>query len=188
MNVTRERLLGAAMELFQTRGYNGFSFHDLAAVVGIKTASIHYHFPTKGDLAVSLAQRYRAEFLIALGEPAEQSTPEQINRYVDLFRSTLQSGRFCLCGMMAAEVEELPAKAKAELALFFEDNRAWLTAVLTAGGRNERESDGLAALTVAALEGALLMSRAGDALAAFDGVADALRPILLPATGLRTIA
>ena len=28
-------------------GFHGFSFRDLAADVGIKSASVHYHFPIK---------------------------------------------------------------------------------------------------------------------------------------------
>jgi TetR/AcrR family transcriptional repressor of nem operon len=168
------------MGLLQTHGYNGFSFHDLAAAQGIKTASIHYHFPTKGDLAISLAQAYRTNFMTTLGEPCIRNAAEQIDRYVGLFRTTLQKGQFCLCGMMAAEVSELPSKAKVEVVRFFDDNREWLAAVLEQAGHDKARARNLAVLTVASLEGALLMARAGEALASFDIVADTIRAVLLP--------
>lgn len=31
-------------------GYWGFSFRDLAANIGIKSASVHHHFPTKAGM------------------------------------------------------------------------------------------------------------------------------------------
>ena len=58
---TATKLLDAAQHFVQTRGFNAFSYKDLAAAVGIRTASIHYHFPTKGDLGAALMQRYTDE-------------------------------------------------------------------------------------------------------------------------------
>ena len=56
---TRHALLDAAGELAQTRGYNAFSFRDLSERIGVTTASIHYHFPSKADLGRELVIRYR---------------------------------------------------------------------------------------------------------------------------------
>ena len=77
INSTKKELLDAASLLVQTRGYNGFSFHDLGAAVGITTASIHYHFPTKAYLGQQLVKRYTAEFMAALGDP-EASPPHKV--------------------------------------------------------------------------------------------------------------
>ena len=49
-NTVREQLLDHAQVLLMTRGYNGFSYRDLSALVGVKTSSIHYYFPSKEDL------------------------------------------------------------------------------------------------------------------------------------------
>lgn len=38
-------------------GYGGFSFRDLAAEIGIKSASVHNHFPTKAAMAAAVARR-----------------------------------------------------------------------------------------------------------------------------------
>ena len=99
-NSTKTLLLDAASLLVQTRGYNGFSFHDLGAAVGITTASIHYHFPTKANLGQQLVKRYTAEFIAALGDPQASSPSQGLLHYVGLFRAALSDGRMCLCGMM----------------------------------------------------------------------------------------
>jgi len=56
---TRESLLAAAVELLRSFGYASFSYRDLAEAVGIRTASIHYHFPSKSDLGVALVEELR---------------------------------------------------------------------------------------------------------------------------------
>ncbi|GCD57345.1 hypothetical protein NBRC3222_2682 [Acetobacter pasteurianus NBRC 3222] len=62
MNIThessREAILAAARKAAQTRGYNGLNFRELAKEVGIKPASIYYHFPSKADLGMAVARRY----------------------------------------------------------------------------------------------------------------------------------
>ena len=55
---TRNALLVAAEEAARARGIDGFSYADLAETVGIRKASIHYHFPTKDALADAVMRRY----------------------------------------------------------------------------------------------------------------------------------
>ena len=50
----REAILEAAKRTAQAHGYSGLNFRELAAEVGIKGASIHYHFPTKADLGAAV--------------------------------------------------------------------------------------------------------------------------------------
>lgn len=59
-SATALEIIEAAQELAQTRGYNGFSYQDIAERVGIRTASIHYHFPSKGDLGKAALRLARA--------------------------------------------------------------------------------------------------------------------------------
>ena len=54
----REEILAAAKLVAQAHGYAGLNFRDLAQEVGIKAASIYYHFPSKADLAAAVAKRY----------------------------------------------------------------------------------------------------------------------------------
>ena len=62
----RSKILNAAQHMLQTRGFNAFSYRDLAAEVNIKSSSVHYHFPTKEDLAVALLEKYSNAIQIRL--------------------------------------------------------------------------------------------------------------------------
>ena len=59
----------SAHDLIAERGYFGFSYADIAEVVGIRKASIHHHFPTKVDLVVATLREYRAKLVEAAGVP-----------------------------------------------------------------------------------------------------------------------
>ena len=67
-------ILDAAEGFARQTGYNGFSFRDIAAEIGIKSASVHYHFPTKGDLGAALARRYAERFFERLGLASDIAT------------------------------------------------------------------------------------------------------------------
>lgn len=172
MTETRDRLLDAAAKAVQTRGYNGFSFHDLSTEIGIKTASIHYHFPTKAALGQVLVQRYNRDFMAALGDPDADPPEACIARYINLFRQSLYQGRMCLCGMVGAEIEDIPEPVAAEVRAFFAANRVWLERVLAR--QNDSEPAEKAALIIAALEGAMLMARVSGDNGLFDGIAEAI--------------
>ena len=55
---SKEALLAAAKRTAQAHGYTGLNFRDLAEEVGIKAASMYYHFPSKADLGAAVARRY----------------------------------------------------------------------------------------------------------------------------------
>src|SRR4051812_29977106 len=88
---TADRVLDVAERLVQRRGYNGFSYADIATEVGIKAASLHYHFPTKADLGRALVVRYTQAFGSALAaiQALDASALEQLERYVRIFRDVL---------------------------------------------------------------------------------------------------
>lgn len=165
---TRGRLLTVALELIQTRGYNAFSFRDLAERVGVKTASVHYHFPTKGDLGRVLVGEHRrlvagvrTELDAGVADPWER-----LRRFAGVFRATLENGhRMCLGGILATEYSTLPPELVAEVRGFYEDNERWLTGVLTAGRkagvvRFAGSAADVARVLFSSLEGAMLAARA----------------------------
>jgi TetR/AcrR family transcriptional repressor of nem operon len=164
---TAAAILDIAQRLVQTRGYNGFSFKDIAISLGIRTASIHYHFPSKTDLGVSLASRYRERFMADLnGIRVKVSAPAtQLRRFARLFQSTFEvDSRLCLCGMLSAEIATLPEPVAAEVEVFFREVEAWLANVLQAGRRMGRLSfsgsaTNRARLLIATLEGAMIVAR-----------------------------
>ncbi|HEX6790059.1 MAG TPA: TetR/AcrR family transcriptional regulator [Candidatus Krumholzibacteria bacterium] len=174
---TSERVLDIAEALVQTRGFNAFSYADIARAVGIRKASLHHHFATKADLGAALVARYRAAFLDALRsiEADTESAPERLERYTDLYGSVLRKGRMCMCGMLASDAATLPKPMRESIAGFFGENEAWLARVLAEGKkRGQVEYEGtpssLAAFFVSSLEGAMLVARAGGDPRPFDDV------------------
>jgi TetR/AcrR family transcriptional repressor of nem operon len=172
---TADHLLDVAQELAQTRGYNAFSYRDLAERVGIRSASIHHHFPGKGDLGRALVARYRERFSDALRKIGAGSggAAAKLAAYVDLFRATYdQGGRLCLGGMFAADLPTLPPEVQEQVRGFYADNEAWLGRLLDAGRRtSELDFEGsprdAAAALLDGLEGALLAARAHDSATRF---------------------
>ena len=172
---TTDQLLDVAQELAQKRGYNAFSYRDLAERVGIRSASIHHHFPAKADLGRALVARYRERFADALRRIAAGSgdAPAKLAAYVELFRATYEQGaRLCLGGMFAADLPTLPTEVQEQVRGFYADNEAWLTRLLDAGRRSsELDFEGTprdaAAALLDGLEGALLAARAHGTVARF---------------------
>lgn len=174
--ITAERILDSAEERLCLFGYNGVSFRDIAADVGIKSASIHYFFPTKAALAAAVARRYTQRCLAELGDPAAlQGDPaEAIGRLAGLFRRTLEEKkRMCLFGMLAAEVGGLPADVGAEARLFFAKVIAWLRAALGDAGDGETGAEAI----VAAFEGGMLLARSMDDPAMLEKIVRKLEPM-----------
>src|SRR5215217_2569691 len=108
---TKRRIMDAARLTVQAHGYGGLSFRDLAKEVGIKSASVHHHFPTKADLGAAVARRYWEDTEAALeAMQADNADPIRcLRQYPGIFRKSLENGnRLCLCSFMAAEYEDLP--------------------------------------------------------------------------------
>ena len=171
-------ILDVAQQLAQTRGYNGFSYADIAAQLGVTKASLHYHFPSKAELGRALIERYRGLFAAALeGIDGQSLKPrEKLERYVGLYESVLSSDRMCLCGMLAAEHSTLPPPMQEGLKLFFDENERWLTRVLDAGLRAgvllfAESPKERARVLIGSLEGAMLVARAYGNLQRFQAAA-----------------
>jgi TetR/AcrR family transcriptional regulator, transcriptional repressor for nem operon len=168
---TAARVLDAAERLVQVRGFNGFSYADIAAELHITKASLHYHFATKADLGEALITRYAARFFAALdaADTDATSAPAKLSAYAKLYADVLSEQRMCLCGMLAAEYPTLPGPMQSAVLEFFDHNETWLQAVLEQG-----QSEGslkftgpardTARMIISGLEGAMLVTRPyGDA-------------------------
>ena len=178
---TSQRILDLAERLVQTRGYNGFSYADIAASLKVTKASLHYHFPAKAALGKELIGRYERNFLAALTaiDAKVKSPREKLRRYADIYADVLAEGRMCLCGMLAAEYATLPKGMQQELKHYFAENERWLAAVLEEGKRaGELEFAGsardVASLLVSSLEGAMMLARSHGNVKRFRALAERL--------------
>lgn len=178
---TSQRILDIAERLVQTRGFNGFSYADIASALTVTKASLHYHFPTKAELGTRLIERYEAGFLKALDE-IDRTTPDardKLRRYAKIYADVLRNNRMCLCGMLAAEYATLPKPMKEEMRHFFDENERWLTRVLEAGRasgslRFTGSALDVARALVGSLEGAMMIARSYGEVARLETVADRL--------------
>ncbi len=183
---SREAILAAAKRTAQAHGYNGLNFRDLADEVGIKAASIYYHFPSKADLGAEVARRYWQDTASGLESMlAETLDPVRcLHRYPEVFRNALATGnRMCLCSFMAAEYDDLPEAVKREVQTFADVNVAWLSRLLSAAAVvSAGESEQRARAIFAAVAGAQLMARSRSDIALYDSLIDGYRAAgLLPA-------
>ncbi|MGY2049366.1 TetR/AcrR family transcriptional regulator [Methylobacterium sp. JK268] len=187
MTDRREAILAAARAAAQAHGYTGLNFRDLAAEVGVKSASIHYHFPTKAALGAAVARRYREDSKARLDALwAESGDPLAcLARYPGLFRRALEDGnRMCLCGFMATEHEDLPDAVRAEVRAFADVHVAWLATVLRAADAAAEPAAiaRRARAIFAAIGGAQVMARSRADIAVYDDIVAGYRASgLLPA-------
>ena len=184
---TRDVILDVAQELLQTRGFNAFSYQDIADRVGIRKASIHYHFEGKEELGVALVDRFRrggrawARQLAAKGA----SPREKLEALFDYFRGIVREGtKICAYGILSAEYNALPEGMRAGIQDFHEDHVRWLTDVLTAGREaGVFEAAGTpedqALLVAAALQGAVQLARTHDDARRYEATVEQLRRMLL---------
>jgi TetR/AcrR family transcriptional repressor of nem operon len=162
----REQILDHAITLMMLRGYNGFSYRDLSELVGVKTSSIHYYFPSKDDLVLEAVKEYSKEVFDAINriDPALPADTK-LGKYTKLFGRTLGDGdQICLCGMLAADIASLPDEVRQAVQAFFKANETWL-ANLLAQGANEGtlkvngKPENAARAMFAAFQGSVLASR-----------------------------
>ena len=181
MPTTQEKLLDVAESAMRTRGYNAVSFRDLADALGIKSASVHYHFPQKEDLGLALVERYATRFFAALGARSESAaTPEQrMDAYCETYRAALTGSKsLCLCGLLGAEINSLPKDLAGAVAAYFQDNIDWVTEALGPDGSKQARHR-KAVLAVSSLQGAMMLAISMRDESLFDAAAQQLRASLV---------
>ncbi|MFT5583700.1 MAG: TetR/AcrR family transcriptional repressor of nem operon [Cognaticolwellia sp.] len=173
----RTELLDLAQTMIQERGFNAFSFKDLANRVGIKTASVHYHFPSKGELGLQVMERYLGQLDLTLQIwAALPNETARLRAFVSSYRETEVKGAICLCGSMASDIQTLDAPMQTPISAYLKRSEAWVTECVQGGLDSGEFHSMLPAQTLAmsllpSLQGALILSRAqrtGTLLAAVE--------------------
>ena len=137
-NDTSDRILDCAQALMVERGYNAFSYADIAETVEVTKATIHFHFATKAVLAEQVVKRYREGALASLQQLSGQ-LPEpkaRLEAYVQYWKGCISDNKpLCLCALLAAEILTLPDQLKSEVRAFFREVESWLADTLEEGAR-----------------------------------------------------
>lgn len=136
---TSDDILACARTLIIAGGYNGFSYADVAEVVGIRKPTIHHHFPSKADLVRTLVSQYREEAVAGIAHLERQTSDalEQLRSYTGYWAACIRdaSSPFCICALLASELAVLPPEVAFEVRAHFRSVSAWLTSVLERGQR-----------------------------------------------------
>jgi TetR/AcrR family transcriptional regulator, transcriptional repressor for nem operon len=172
---TATQILDVAERLAQSRGFNGFSYADVAAELHLTKAALHYHFAGKAELGEALIARYSDRFAAALEalDTTGLSAPTKLEGYASLYLDVLRAKRMCLCGMLAAEYQTLPQRMRDAVIHFFDANEAWLQRVVEQGQQEGTlhaagSSKEIARAIVGGLEGAMLVARPYGDLSRFQ--------------------
>lgn len=173
---TKTALMDVAEQAARARGFDGFSYADLAEAVGIRKASVHHHFPTKAALSVALMQRYHDKLAGECARiDAEHATAgERLKALGGVYKSALNDGRtLCLCVALIGSRESLTDEVVSRIKIFRAMMVDWIAAVYLLG-----KTDGTVAgitdpvseahSTLALLEGAHLAARAEEDIEMFD--------------------
>jgi TetR/AcrR family transcriptional repressor of nem operon len=179
---TRERIVNLAQEAIASRGYSAFSFRELAVELGIKSASIHYHFPTKTHLGVEVARTYRSQLQNAFDNIAKgyvDDPKKAIESLIAVFRYEVRtSQRMTVCTMLAAEIKNLPSEIQVEMASFYDLNIGWLEHQFQKLGNENNLAREKACQLFALLQGGLMGAKSQNDPAYFDVVTKAVTALL----------
>lgn len=123
-------VLSAATKRFSSRGYHGISFRDLAKDVGITSASVHYHFPTKSDLISSIAIASAERLALARDEIESNpvlSPSDKIGEFCDRFMETEDGNGHCKCIVTAlVNADSIPEQVADSFRSVVNDQILWL--------------------------------------------------------------
>ncbi|MEO5757333.1 MAG: TetR/AcrR family transcriptional regulator [Mesorhizobium sp.] len=182
MASTSDKILDVAQSLIVAGGYNGFSYADISAAIGIRKASIHHHFPTKAELVSMLVDRYRQQTEQGLKSLHQQfSNPaEQLHSYLNFWQACIRDASlpFCVCALLASEMQMLPEEVASRVRAHFHSLARWLTSVLQAGAEQglfhfDNRPEEQAQMLMASVHGAMLSARAFDDPELFVTIANA---------------
>ncbi len=183
---TRTRLMDVAEDQLRRKGAEGVSYGDLSKGIGIRTASIHYHFPAKSDLLSAVMARYGKVVLAHLEDTWRlPHAAHRIEAFLDLYREALKDGSsLCLCVAYTVSQESLDPDTRGEVTQFRDAVITWLMRTFDQGRKDasvqsvgDLSSEAAAALALA--EGAQIAARLRGAVHPFDQATRGLRHRLI---------
>ena len=160
MSEIKAAIMDAAERHMQLGGFGGFSFRDIAADVGVKSSSVHYHFPTKENLVAAVLRRWTEETSEFIDKEL-QKDPDAIRVWTNAFRGTaLSEGRMCPCTVLGAASRDLAEEVALEVKAFF---KMCLDKMVAEGLSASSAAEFLSTIT-----GALVLANALGDTAAYD--------------------
>ncbi len=163
--VTRTRMVEAAADAFEREGYSGAALTAILEASDAPRGSLYFHFPGgKEELAVAAidASATRLALDMAAALRAAKTAASGLARVIDLLADRLEASGFekgCPITSIVSSSASAPAPVRAAVADAMGVLEASLSAFLARHGVDEREAAQKATVTLAAIEGALLLAR-----------------------------
>ncbi len=135
MSVTREKILELAEELILNKGYNGFSYQDISTVMGIKNAAIHYYFPSKDNLGISILKTNVQRFDEMVENMQNRNFDEwhQLESFMKIYLKSNRENKICLIGSLGTDINTLSDPMRIELQKMVDRIILWLESILQSG-------------------------------------------------------
>lgn len=175
---TRERMLDTTASLLQRRGFHGTSLNEILAASGAPRGSLYYHFPRgKEQIVLEATERGVARVTKALEEclAGGHDPVRGVRAYIEAAAEELRASGYafgCPVAPVVLDVLETPSALADICRRALEEWQRMLRDGLAAARVPPKRASSLATMTVAALEGALLLARAQRDTAPLDIVAD----------------
>ncbi len=181
---TRERILGAARQLFWEKGYNATSVADILKAAAVNSGSLYHFFPGKQDVLLAVLGAYHTGIWEMLLRPAWEGVADPIERIfalLDRYRRSILATECtygCPIGSLALELHEPDPPVRAKMAGNFD---AWVAAV---EGCLDEAGPGLppgidrhqlAQFVLTTMEGGVMLARTHRDVGPFDACVRQLR-------------
>jgi len=135
MNDTREKILTLAGELIQTKGYDSFTFKEIADRLGMRAASLYYHFPHKQDLGLAFLQYWSQVTLSISGQldRSRMSPWEKLRSFLGIGYSAAQNQKVCPVSALQLDHLKFTEEMKQQLDQIELDELKLVTKILREG-------------------------------------------------------
>jgi TetR/AcrR family transcriptional repressor of nem operon len=179
---TKEKIIALATELIETKGYSAFSYQDIADRLGIKKASIHYHFPSKESLGLAVFDAFKKEVdeFIAQYDFEKLSPAEKMHGYFAYHAQLpFDCNKISCIGALTSEWNVLPETLREKMDDFNNWHVGFIASILREGIERKEfciagEIEHHALLIIAATKGALLMSREKMSIEIYNAISGQL--------------
>jgi TetR/AcrR family transcriptional repressor of lmrAB and yxaGH operons len=160
---TRTKMLASAAQVMRERGASGVTIDAVLARSGAPRGSVYYHFPEGRTQILTEALRYSGDAITAtIDAAANHGSREMLREFIDLWERLLTDGDFHAgCPVVAAAIssDESDFQLTSEAGFILGRWCSALTRAFVNDGFDAEDAASLAVTSIAALEGAILLSR-----------------------------
>jgi AcrR family transcriptional regulator len=92
---TRARVLEAARQLINEKGFRSTSVNDIIRVTGVKKGNLYFHFADKEELGVAVLEQAHRDFMVFLGRSLKGERPlERLSSLLDVVLEKQRKTKF----------------------------------------------------------------------------------------------